>query len=214
MTTFAILLDGDLVVTDRLRSQIAGARCIAADGGMRHAAHLGVTPELWVGDFDSADAQTIAADANTPREVHNPDKAASDGELAIERAIERGATRLVLVGALGGNRTDHTMMTLLLCHRLAAERQLDVIATSGREEAIPLLPGKLLMPDLPVGTIFSVIALTQLGGLTITRAKWPLSSVNVARGNSLTLSNIACENCALTLGHGEALVLANFQRES
>ena len=54
MTCFAILLGGDLTVTPRLKSQIRGARVIAADSGMMHAAALHIMPELWVGDFDSA----------------------------------------------------------------------------------------------------------------------------------------------------------------
>ena len=42
MTRFAILLGGNLTVTPRLRQQLAGARVIAADSGMTHAAVLGV----------------------------------------------------------------------------------------------------------------------------------------------------------------------------
>lgn len=49
MTTFTILLNGDLCVTDRLFHQIGNSRVIAADGGMRHAAALNVMPELWLG---------------------------------------------------------------------------------------------------------------------------------------------------------------------
>ena len=56
MTLFLILLGGELTVTERLMRQISGARVIAADSGMRHAAALGVNPELWIGDFDSSDA--------------------------------------------------------------------------------------------------------------------------------------------------------------
>lgn len=48
MTTFTILLNGDLFITDRLRNQIRNSRVIAADGGMRHAEALNVVPELWL----------------------------------------------------------------------------------------------------------------------------------------------------------------------
>ena len=38
---FTLLLAGELTVTDRLRSQIAGSRIIAADGGMVHEPRSG-----------------------------------------------------------------------------------------------------------------------------------------------------------------------------
>jgi thiamine pyrophosphokinase len=37
----------------------------------------------------------------------------TDGELAIEQAIARGATRLILVGAFQVRRTDHALSHLL-----------------------------------------------------------------------------------------------------
>jgi thiamine pyrophosphokinase len=53
---FAILLAGELTVTDRLRQQLA--ECTGDRGRWRHGLHaaaLGVEPELWIGDFDSSD---------------------------------------------------------------------------------------------------------------------------------------------------------------
>lgn len=67
MSTFVILLGGDLVVTDRLKRQIAGARILAADSGIRHAAALGVEPELWLGDFDSASAELRVQYGHVPQ---------------------------------------------------------------------------------------------------------------------------------------------------
>jgi thiamine pyrophosphokinase len=86
MSRFAILLSGDLVVTPRLHRQIAGARMIAADRGMKHARALGVVPELWVGDF------------------------------AVGEALRRGANEIILIGGLGGDSDHATANLGLALH--------------------------------------------------------------------------------------------------
>jgi len=103
-TTFTILLGGDLRLTDRLRAAVSGSRFIAADGGMRHAVALDVKPELWVGDFDSTPADLLAAFPDVPKQPYPAAKAATDGEIAVSEAIDRGAVRLILAGAMGGVR--------------------------------------------------------------------------------------------------------------
>ncbi len=100
MSTFVILLGGDLIVTDRLKRQIAGARILAADSGIRHAVALGVEPELWLGDFDSASVQLRAQYGHVPQNVPSA-KDMTDGELALEEAYKRGADRVILCGAFG-----------------------------------------------------------------------------------------------------------------
>ena len=65
--TFAILLGGVLEIDDRVRALVDGARVIAADGGIAHARALGVRPEVWVGDFDSASSGMMEEFAATPR---------------------------------------------------------------------------------------------------------------------------------------------------
>ncbi|MCX7784062.1 MAG: thiamine diphosphokinase, partial [Meiothermus sp.] len=107
MHPFTILLGGSALPTQRLLAQVTGSRVIAADGGMRHAAPLGLQAELWVGDFDSASAELQLAYAHVPREEHPVGKDYTDGELAVQAALARGADRLILVGAMGG-QTDQT----------------------------------------------------------------------------------------------------------
>lgn len=207
---YVILLDGELTPTPRLARQIAGSRVIAADGGMRHAASLGVAAELWVGDFDSSAEGLLATYVDTPRQDHPSRKSVSDGELAINQAVAAGARSLVLCGALAGERTDHMLFHVLLSARIAEEHGIDVLLTSGREEAVPLLPGATLMPDFPVGTTFSVAAFSDLKGLSIENADWPLDAIEVAMGSSHTLSNRAGDGLKITLEQGIAAVVASF----
>jgi thiamine pyrophosphokinase len=130
----------------------------------------------------------------------------TDGELAIEQAIERGATRLVLIGSFGGARTDHALSHLLQAVTLA-ERGLDVVLTSGAEEAVPLLPGSREL-DLPAGSLFSVVAFTALEGLSLSGAKYPLDEADIAFGASRTISNVAEGRLTASLNSGRALIIA------
>ncbi|ANT48758.1 thiamine diphosphokinase [Mesorhizobium amorphae] len=207
MSTFTILLGGDLIRTPLLDRQIEGTRVIAADAGIGHARMLGVMPELWVGDFDSVPADLPDDLAAVPRQVFPPEKDQTDGELAISAALERGATSLVLAGAFGGKRADHAFLHLALAVRLA-ESGMDVLLTSGAQEGIPLLPGKAGF-GYADGTLFSVLGFSDLAGLSVTGAKWPLDHVEVAFGSSLTISNEVKGRLEIALGRGRALLLAH-----
>ena len=209
---FTILLGGICVATPRLLRQVRNTRVIAADGGMAHAKMLGLTPELWVGDFDSTSPALEAEYAQMPRERFDTAKAKSDGELAIEAAVSRGANALVLAGALGGARSDHQMMILMNAMAMT-ENRMPIVLTSGTEEATCVLPGDMRV-DLPSGTVFSVIGLTDLEGLTIEGARWPLNNCDVPLGSTLTLSNEATGAVSLSLKRGKAVMFANFNEIS
>lgn len=204
-THFTILLGGTLTPTPRLAAQLAGSRVIAADGGMRHAAALSLMPELWVGDFDSTDPALMAAYPSVPRQPYPAAKAETDGDIAIGAARARGATRLTLAGALGGERTDHAFQHLLAAMRLALDG-LSVMLTSGEEEAYPLLPGKSRL-DAPAGALFSVLGLEPLSSLALDNARYPLSDFDLAFGSSRTISNVALGPVGIDLAAGRGLLL-------
>jgi len=208
---FAILLDGALTPTVRLRAQVDGCRVLAADGGIRHAETLGLEPELWLGDFDSAGDALEKRFGAVHRQNYPSEKAVSDGEIAIRHALDEGADELVLVGALGGERSDHAFFNLAGAAGLALERPaLRILLTSGREEALPLVPGRLLQPDWPAGTLFSIPGFTAMSGLTVRNAKWPLDAVEVPFGSTLTLSNIAGHGLEILMREGTAVALCQF----
>jgi thiamine pyrophosphokinase len=207
MSRFTILLGGDLIPTPRLAAQIADTRIIAADSGIRHAEELGVMPELWVGDFDSVPEVLNRALAGVERRSFPKEKDQTDGELAVNKALERGASSLVFAGAFGGPRFDHSFLHMTLALRLA-EQGIPVILTSGAQEGIPI-PRQRQKFDYEPGTIFSVMAFTDLDGLTLEGVYWPLENVHVPFGSSWTISNEVREILIATLASGRAVLLAH-----
>lgn len=206
MSKFVILLGGTVHVTDRLRQQVAGARVLAADGGIAHAEALGLKPELWLGDFDSTSRELDEKYADVPRSVFPAAKDMTDGELALSEAYERGATEVVLCGAFGGDRTDHTLLHLTMATANAAKGR-KLILSSGTEEAHPLVAGSYSF-DFADGTLFSIVAFSQLSGLFIEGARWPLKNMELSFGSSLTVSNAVCGNLHVSLHSGEAILVA------
>ena len=205
-STFTILLGGTLRMTDRLENAVVGSRFIAADSGMRHASALSAVPELWVGDFDSTDSALSARWPDVPRQPYPAAKNETDGEIATAEAIARGAEKLIFAGALGGERSDHALQHLFHAVSLAM-KGLDILLTSGEEEAVPLLPGDTAL-DLPKSSLFSIIGLSPLEGLTILGARYPLQNFSLPFGSSRTVSNVAEGPIDIHLRSGQALVLA------
>jgi thiamine pyrophosphokinase len=203
---FVVLLGGALTATPRLAADIAGARFIAADGGMRHAASLGVTPDVWVGDFDSTPPALLAAWPDVERQPYPTAKNETDGAIAVSAAAERGAKSIVLAGALGGERSDHALMHLLHAVSLA-EEGFAIKLTSGEEEAWPLLPGTREI-DLPKDSLFSVLGLSPLSGLFLGTVRYPLTDFSLPFGSSRTISNVAEGPIRLSLASGRAVLIA------
>lgn len=205
MSHYAILLGGHLHPTERLRRQIGDARFIAADSGIIHAATLGVTPELWVGDFDSAAPEKFRAFSGVPRQSHPADKAQTDGELAIVEALQRGANRLTLVAAFGGH-FDH-----VLSHGLQAvalkQKGILCLMTSGGEEAHPLTD-TVQLAGLEKGSRLSIAGFTALSDLSISGVRWPLDKVEVPFGSTWTISNESVDVVTVSLRQGCGLVVA------
>jgi len=96
---------------------------ICADGGIHYALALDLIPDLIIGDLDSADEEALQKfkDQDVKVESFPRDKNETDLELAIQRAMERNPTQIVIVAGLGG-RLDQTLanITLLTDLRLSA----------------------------------------------------------------------------------------------
>lgn len=93
---------------------------ICADGGVRHARDLGVVPDLIVGDFDSLPDEVLReySMAGIPIKRYPADKDKTDMQIAVDTAVDMGASQVFLLGAFG-SRWDHSYANMLMLYRLA-----------------------------------------------------------------------------------------------
>lgn len=203
-----ILLGGTLTVNDDLRARVKNSYVIAADGGIRHAKEFGVTPDVWIGDFDSSKPALLDEYQSVEQIPHSTEKNQSDGELALNLAIVRKPRAIIVCGAMGGERTDHILFILLGALRYALDNPaIKFHLTTGNETAFPLIPGRELALDCADDTTFSIIPFSALSGLSVSGVKWPLHNVDVALGSTHTLSNVTTGNTKISLIDGHAIAL-------
>ena len=88
---------------------------IAADGGAAKALAAGVRPDIVIGDGDSLTIAERERLAGLGVEVRTAsvDKDESDSELCLAAAVQAGATRITMLGALGGDRPEHGIANVL-----------------------------------------------------------------------------------------------------
>ena len=166
---------------------------IAVDGGALHCHGMGIVPDVVIGDLDSIpDAIREAFEkACVPFERHPAAKSETDLELALDRALERGAGSLVLTGVLGG-RIDMTLANLLL---LAHPRLQDVAAEIWHERTTAWLlrpPGRELQ-GRPGDTVSLIPVHGDAFGVVTDGLHYPLRDETLrfahGRGVSNVLSN-------------------------
>ena len=139
-----------------------------ADGGVRHASRLGISPDLILGDFDSADSAQLAEyqTAGIPFERYPTDKDYTDTELAVERAVRAGCGAILLFGALGA-RIDHTLANMQLLYKYAL-RGVRIALADGYGAASVLLPGSALRIDKyrPAASLLGYLTYAPAGPAT------------------------------------------------
>jgi thiamine pyrophosphokinase len=183
---------------------------VAADGGAESLDALGRRPDMLVGDFDSispALAGRLEA-AGVGVERHPADKERSDTELALEAAVARGATEVVLLGAIGGDRLDHELANLLLLADPAMAGR-DVRIASRSSTARVLRGGERLALAGSVGDLVSLLPIGgDASGVTTGGLRWPLEVATLGLGRSRGLSNqIVAAPASVSLEHGTVLVV-------
>jgi thiamine pyrophosphokinase len=215
-----VLADGEVPAREALDESWPGwadglGLVVAADGGARLAGPLGLSIDAWIGDGDSLPAAELAALERAGVDVTRVPAAKdeSDAELAVRRAIERGATDLTILGGLGGPRFDHALANigLLSLPGLGARaiRLLDARTRVTLADA-PGPHGEAVERSLAgrVGDVVSLLPLDAVEGVTTVGLEYPLADEPLPAGPARGLSNVrSAERASLVVRRGRLLVV-------
>ncbi|GCF09638.1 thiamine diphosphokinase [Dictyobacter arantiisoli] len=187
---------------------------LAADGGAAAALQYGYRPAVVLGDFDSLDPLLLEDLAIHGSDIIrlSPHKDETDTELALLEAHKRGATRITLLGALGGTRIEHTLANIFL---LTSFSDIPTRIIDG-----PSICWLLTGPDTTAitgsaGDYLSLIPLTPtVTGIHTTDLAYPLHGATLRLGTPRGVSNeLIRAEATVSIDQGMLLLISTRRQE-
>ncbi len=181
---------------------------ICADGGIHHLQRLNISPNLFLGDFDSCNFDEIKKSGiidNSEIKKYKIEKDATDTHIAIDEAIEKGYKSITIIGAVG-TRLDHSIANVFLL-KYMLDKNVDGKIINEKNE--------IFLTDKPIeisprqGKKLSFIPICDtVKNLTLKNLKYPLLNYNLKMGDTITVSNeFTSENAIAKFDEGILLVI-------
>jgi thiamine pyrophosphokinase len=182
---------------------------IAADSGLHGAIDLGLRVNVVIGDMDSVDKAVLAAvEANGTTVTQLPrDKDSTDAELALLKAVEMGATKIVLI-TKGGGRLDHELGVFAVLQNPGL-RQCTIQALWDNS-ILHLIhgPASVTIAGKQGSNVGLIAAGGEASGITTTGLKWTLTNETLAPHSSRGISNqLVEESAVISLQEGSLFVV-------
>ena len=180
---------------------------IGVDGGAQHLRRLGTIPHVLVGDLDSIAKSDFNSLMEAGVEVIKfpAQKDATDTELAVQLAMERGCDEVILLGATG-TRLDHTMANVFLLRMLLEKGIKGIIADEHNE--IEMINNNISLVREDDIKISLVPVGGKVTGVTTEGLYYPLKDATLEFGSTWGISNEFSEDMAgVTIKEGLLLVI-------
>lgn len=194
----AFIFTGGAIRPELIRERPRGDDLtIAADGGFRNAELLGVSVSHLVGDFDSfGEGEPEESVPRSTEIIRVPkEKDATDTQLAIAIALEKGADEILLVGGLSG-RIDHTLSSLSILESLD-KSHVHAVMTDGQNRVRFIRSTSYLIARTEYRYLSLIAVDETVKGVTLEGCKYPLRNARLERGFQYAVSNELTGNCAL-----------------
>ncbi len=198
----AVLVSACPIKPEMKRYLRPGDWVVACDAGYRSCQALEVRPDVIVGDFDSA-----------PQPMHDQiialpvEKDDTDTHYAARMAVQKNCREVLMLGALGGWRLDHTLANLATALYLARQG-VSVLLADEHTEVRVLLGGQQLELERQDWSYFSLFPLEgRAEGITLEGAYYPLQDAELTADMPLGVSNaFARDRVRISLKKGSLAV--------
>lgn len=209
----ALIITGGTLNLEFAREYISSLNfdcLLAVDNGLSYIDQLGLSPNVIVGDFDTANDDLVEKYRNMSSVTTFtlvPEKDETDTETAVDYTIRMGYDEVVLLGAMGG-RFDHTLGNLHMLYRLLQQKIRGIMIDE--KNRISLCESSLrLQKEELFGTYVSLIPFTQkVEKLTLKGFKYPLCDFLLQSGVSIGISNeVVDENCEISFEKGILIMI-------
>lgn len=169
---------------------------ISADAGLLTARRMKLEPQVVLGDFDTLGEPDVGQETECIRLP--AEKNVTDTQYAVELAVKRGATELVIVGGLEG-RLDHTLSLLAILEELweKRERRVHALITNGKNRVRFFRDSGVLLPKSQYRYFSLIAADERVKGITLDGCRYPLKNAQLRRTLQWAVSNEIEGNCAL-----------------
>lgn len=180
---------------------------VCADGGGEYAVRCGIMPDCLIGDLDSINSESLAAIQNRGCSIirYPREKDFTDTQLAINYALEHGASEIVILAGTG-DRLDHTLANIFLLVKLAKSGIKACLINE--KNTVYCISSDIKLAG-KAGELLSLIpAGGDVRGIYTRGLKYKLSGSNMSMGDPLGISNVYTENEAyIKIESGYLLVI-------
>lgn len=173
---------------------------VSADGALDYCEKNSIKPDVVLGDFDSL--------GRVPENaiVYPCDKDLTDGEIALNCAIEKGAKEIVFACS-GGLREDHFFGNVSLIE-IASKRGVRASLLTNYSR-IFFVTGEF-SETVEIGSFVSLYALSDSDVECSDGLKYVYNNTKLLRATTLGISNVATKtNVSLKVKSGAVLVFLN-----
>ncbi len=202
--------DEDKLVRKFLKSLRSKPVLIAVDGGISFLQKIKLRPDYWISDMDSSPAIKKGFLTNVESIIFDNDKDKTDGELAVDLAIQIGIKNITIMGWYDlASETDHLLGNLMLgFNSKFLKSKLKFRFLGSRQEIFPVNNAKLIINNNKGKTV-SIVPVSKKIMFSTTGTKYKEINSTSLRGQTLTLRNEISANKATVMIRGQALVIIN-----